>query len=147
MSSDDIASKVADRAGLDAGDIQGSGDVHDFVQQNNETDWEFLWRLARRIDYEVSVEDGALNFRPAGGPGGDPVPLRWGDDLWTFRPRVTGVQQVDYGDRARVGSVVQAGDRVEPASWPRPMPRSGSPATMSARPWAAALTCWPTARC
>jgi phage protein D len=95
MSSADIASKVADRAGLDAGDIQSSSDVHDFVQQNNETDWEFLWRLARRIDFEVSVTDGALNFRPVGGADGDPVPLRWGEDLWTFRPRVTGVQQVD----------------------------------------------------
>ena len=95
MSSDDIASKVADRAGLDAGDIQSSGDVHDFVQQNNETDWEFLWRLARRIDYEVSVESGALNFRPPGNSDADPVSLRWGEDLWTFRPRVTGIQQVD----------------------------------------------------
>ncbi len=95
MSSDDIASKVADRAGLDAGDIQSAGDVHEFVQQNNETDWEFLWRLARRIDYEVSVESGALNFRPPGNSDADPVSLRWGEDLWTFRPRVTGVQQVD----------------------------------------------------
>ena len=96
MSSDDIAAKVADRAGLDAGTIDSAGDVHDFVQQNNETDWEFLWRVARRIDYEVSVDQGALNFRELGGDDGDDPPvLRWGDDLWTFRPRVTGVQQVD----------------------------------------------------
>jgi uncharacterized protein involved in type VI secretion and phage assembly len=96
MSSDDIASKVADRAGLDTGTIDAAGDVHDFVQQNNETDWEFLWRLARRIDYEVGVADGALNFQQAGSDGGDQPPtLRWGEDLWTFRPRVTGVQQVD----------------------------------------------------
>jgi uncharacterized protein involved in type VI secretion and phage assembly len=96
MSSDDIAAKVADRAGLDAGTISSAGDVHDFVQQNNETDWEFLWRLARRIDFEVSVDQGALNFQKASSDGGDEPPtLRWGEDLWTFRPRVTGVQQVD----------------------------------------------------
>jgi uncharacterized protein involved in type VI secretion and phage assembly len=96
MSSDDIAAKVADRAGLDAGTISSAGDVHDFVQQNNETDWEFLWRLARRIDFEVSVDQGALNFQKATAAGGDEPPtLRWGDDLWTFHPRVTGVQQVD----------------------------------------------------
>ncbi len=96
MSSDDIAAKVADRAGLDAGTISSAGDVHDFVQQNNETDWEFLWRLARRIDFEVSVDQGALSFQKATSDGGDEPPvLRWGDDLWTFRPRVTGVQQVD----------------------------------------------------
>jgi uncharacterized protein involved in type VI secretion and phage assembly len=96
MSSDDIAGKVADRAGLEAGTIESAGDVHDFVQQNNETDWEFLWRLARRIDFEVTVSDGALSFRKAGSDdGGEPPTLRWGADLWTFRPRVTGVQQVD----------------------------------------------------
>jgi uncharacterized protein involved in type VI secretion and phage assembly len=96
MSSDDIAAKVADRAGLDAGTIESAGDVHDFVQQNNETDWEFLWRLARRIDFEVGVDGGALNFQKAGKDDGDEPPtLRWGEDLWTFRPRVTGVQQVD----------------------------------------------------
>jgi uncharacterized protein involved in type VI secretion and phage assembly len=96
MSSDDIAGKVADRAGLETGTIGSAGDVHDFVQQNNETDWEFLWRLARRIDFEVTVADGALSFQKTGGDdGSDPPSLRWGGDLWTFRPRVTGVQQVD----------------------------------------------------
>lgn len=97
MSSDDIAGKVADRAGLETGTISSAGDVHDFVQQNNETDWEFLWRLARRIDFEVTVADGALSFQKAGADddGGEPPSLRWGGDLWTFRPRVTGVQQVE----------------------------------------------------
>jgi len=96
MSSDDIAAKVADRAGLDAGQIDSAGDVHDFVQQNNETDWEFLWRLARRIDFQVGVDQGALSFRKASADGnGEPPTLTWGSDLLTFRPRVTGVQQVD----------------------------------------------------
>ncbi len=67
MSADDIAAKVAERAGLDAGTIDSAGDVHDFVQQNNETDWEFLWRVARRIDFEVSVDRAQLNFRKPGG--------------------------------------------------------------------------------
>ena len=96
MSSDDIASKVADRAGLEAGQIESAGDVHDFVQQNNETDWEFLWRLARRIDFQVGVDQNGLNFQKASADGdGEPPTLTWGDDLLTFRPRVTGVQQVD----------------------------------------------------
>jgi uncharacterized protein involved in type VI secretion and phage assembly len=96
MSSDDIAAKVADRAGLEAGRIESAGDVHDFVQQNNETDWEFLWRLARRIDFQVGVDQGALNFQKASADGdGAPPTLTWGGDLLTFRPRVTGVQQVD----------------------------------------------------
>ena len=68
MSSDDIAAKVADRAGLDAGTIQSAGDVHDFVQQNNETDWEFLWRLARRIDFEVVGRPGRAELPEGGEP-------------------------------------------------------------------------------
>ncbi len=66
--------KVADRAGLEAGTIGSAGDVHDFVQQNNETDWEFLWRLARRIDFEVAVADGrSASDRPAADDGSDRV--------------------------------------------------------------------------
>ena len=52
---DDVARKVADRAGLKAGTIDVAGAPEDFVQQTNETDWEFLWRLAARIDFEVLV--------------------------------------------------------------------------------------------
>ena len=65
------------------------------MQQTNETDWEFLWRLAARIDFEVLVVGDQLHFRRAGGPAGSaPIPLRWGEQLVSFRPRVTGVQQV-----------------------------------------------------
>ena len=38
---------------------------HEFVQQNNETDWEFLWRLARLHDFEVVVQERKLHFRKA----------------------------------------------------------------------------------
>src|SRR5262249_48368247 len=46
MTADDIARKVAGRAGLDEGLIDSAGEAYDYVQQNNETDWDFLWRLA-----------------------------------------------------------------------------------------------------
>ncbi len=93
---DDVARKVADRAGLKAGTIDAAGAPEDFVQQTNETDWEFLWRLAARIDFEVLVVGDQLHFRRAGGPAGSaPIPLRWGEQLVSFRPRVTGVQQVE----------------------------------------------------
>jgi uncharacterized protein involved in type VI secretion and phage assembly len=42
----------------------------------------------------VGVSDTTLNFRRAA-PGASPVELRFGDTLQVFRPRVTGVQQVD----------------------------------------------------
>jgi phage protein D len=96
MTAGDIAKKVAQKAGVSVGTIESAGPAHDFVQQNNETDWEFLWRLASRIDFEVLVVDKMLHFRKAGAPtGAGQLTLRWGEELLTFRPRVTGVQQVE----------------------------------------------------
>ena len=94
MTVGDIAQKVAQRAGFQAGEIAGGGGVHHFVQQSNETDWDFLWRLARRVDCEVVVEKKVLHFRKASA-NSEKVSLRWGEGLTAFRPRVTGVQQVD----------------------------------------------------
>jgi len=95
MTADDIARKVVGRSGLQAGTIDSSSEVYDFVQQSNETDWQFLWRLAQRIDFEVVVSGRSMNFRRAGSAGGSPIDLQWGENLTGFRPRVTGVQQVD----------------------------------------------------
>jgi phage protein D len=92
---DDIARKVADRAGLRPGTIDAAGAPHEFIQQSSESDWELLWRLASAIDFEVVVLDRELHFRKAGGPAGaEPITLAWGAQLVSFRPRVTGVQQV-----------------------------------------------------
>lgn len=91
----DVAEKVASRSGLTLGTIDPSGAPHDFVQQSNESDWEFLWRLAGAIDFEVVVLDKELHFREAGGMAdAEPVTLAWGAQLVSFRPRVTGVQQM-----------------------------------------------------
>ncbi len=96
MTAADIARKVGRNAGIGEGTIDASGAAYDFIQQNNETDWEFLWRLAGRIDFEVLVIDHKLNFRKAGPPSGtQEITLRWGEDLTAFKPRVTAVQQVD----------------------------------------------------
>ena len=95
MTAGDIARKVAQRGGLSAGTIDSGGGVHDFVQQSGETDWAFLWRLASDIDFEVVVAERRLHFRQAGGPQDPPVPLSWGENLLSFRPRVTGIQQVE----------------------------------------------------
>jgi phage protein D len=91
----DIARQLASAAGLGAGEI-GTGLTLDFVQQSNETGWDFLWRLALDVGYEVKVSGSKLDFRPAGGPtGGQPTKLTLGEELWSFAPRVTGIGQVD----------------------------------------------------
>ncbi len=96
MTAADIAQKIAGRNGTEIGQIDSSGSAYDFVQQNNETDWEFLWKLAGRIDFEVLVIDHKLYFRKAGPPAGtQDISLKWGDTLISFKPRVSAVQQVD----------------------------------------------------
>ncbi|MGD9570317.1 MAG: VgrG-related protein [Thermoleophilia bacterium] len=93
----DVVEKVSQRAGFTSTRIEvPGGGTLPFVQQSNETDWEFLWRLAGRVGCEVMVLDKELVFRPAGGDSGaTPVELKYGETLTQFRPRLTGVQQVE----------------------------------------------------
>ncbi len=93
----EVVRKVCQRAGLQAAEVEDAGGTQPFIQQSNETDWEFLWRLANRVGCEVVVLDKELRFRKRGGgdAGGEPLTLRYGEELLTFRPRLTGVQQVD----------------------------------------------------
>jgi phage protein D len=97
MSYSDIAAQVAQRNGLSAGTIDATETQVAFVQQSNETDWAFLWRLADAIGYEVRVTGRALDFRKAsgGGEGDASQTLIWGEALRDFRPRATGMHQID----------------------------------------------------
>ena len=56
MTSSDIVTKLVQEAGFTA-DCDSSGDPHDFMQQDNETDWDFIWRLAERVGFEFVIED------------------------------------------------------------------------------------------
>jgi phage protein D/phage baseplate assembly protein gpV len=91
MTSSDIVAKLVQAAGFTP-DCDDSGDPHDFMQQDNETDWDFIWRLAERVGFEFVVEDQTAHFRkPA---ADDPVQLEWPTTLRSFSPRVTATQQV-----------------------------------------------------
>ncbi len=86
----DIVSKVLDEAGFSA-QCDSTGDPHDFMQQDNETDWDFIWRLAERVGFEFVVQDTKAYFRK---PSADnPVDLQWPQTLRSFSPRVTATQQ------------------------------------------------------
>jgi len=91
QTSSDIVSKIVQEAGFQA-DCDSSGDPHDFMQQDNETDWDFIWRLAERVGFEFVMEDQTAHFRKPG-PGGA-IELRWPTSLRSFNPRVTAIQQV-----------------------------------------------------
>ena len=91
QTSSDIVSKIVREAGLTA-KCDSSGAPHDFMQQDNETDWQFIWRLADRVGFEFVVLDQDAHFRkPAPGPAAE---LEWPTTLHSFHPRVTAVQQV-----------------------------------------------------
>ncbi|QEC48464.1 VgrG-related protein [Baekduia soli] len=91
QTSSDIVAKIAADAGLQAR-CEASGEPHDFMQQDNETDWDFIWRLAERIGFEFVVADEVAHFRR---PAADAeVELEWPVSLRSFRPRLTAVQQV-----------------------------------------------------
>jgi phage protein D len=87
----DIVAKIVKEAGLDP-QCDPSGEPHDYVQQVNETDWDFIWRLAERIGFEFVVDDTTARFRKPTAQGD--IELEWPDTLRSFRPRVTAVQQV-----------------------------------------------------
>jgi phage protein D/phage baseplate assembly protein gpV len=89
----DLASEIAQAAGLQA-EVETTNTVYDHIYQHNQSDLAFLMKRAWRIGYECFVDDGKLYFRkpPSGGNG---VTLTWGNDLLSFRPRMTLAEQVD----------------------------------------------------
>ena len=91
----DIVKKIAGEAGIAIGTVDASGTVHEHVSQINMTDWEFIRARGREIGFSVAVRDGKLSFRQGGGtPAGAPQELGIGRELISFRPRVSGAQQV-----------------------------------------------------
>ncbi|HEY1278384.1 MAG TPA: VgrG-related protein [Acidimicrobiales bacterium] len=104
----DIAKKVAERHHLKAGHIEGSSPTHVHVVQANESDWEFLRRLAAEVGYELTVVDGQLDFHPpvsssAAPPPGDlttedPHRLLVGSNLLELRAVVTAAEQVEEAE-------------------------------------------------
>jgi Rhs element Vgr protein len=58
----DLAKKIAGEVGLSA-QTDSTPVVHDYVFQNNQTNWEFLKERALRNGYELFVDDRSLYFR------------------------------------------------------------------------------------
>jgi uncharacterized protein involved in type VI secretion and phage assembly len=92
QTSSDIVSKLLTEAGFQS-DCDPSGEPHDFVQQDNETDWELIWRLADRSGLELLIDGRMASLRKPSAEGA--IELEWPTTLRPFNPRVTAVQQVD----------------------------------------------------
>lgn len=88
----DLANEIAKAVNLEA-QVDTTATVYDHIYQHNQSDMAFLMQRAWRIGYECFVTEGKLYFRkpPA---GGDSATLTWGDDLLSFRLRMTLAEQV-----------------------------------------------------
>jgi phage protein D len=94
MKDSDIVKKVAQEMGLPC-EAENSGQTHEYVFQNNQTNWEFLQERARRIGYECFVaDDGKLYFRKPKNGKAEVVAIEWGVNLRSYRPKLTASRQV-----------------------------------------------------
>lgn len=105
----DIVQEIAKEAGINIDTIDPSGGPVEYIFQENQTNMEFLQeKVAYRIGFELFVQDGKLNFRKP--KEGEALNLAWGDDIQSFRVRVTSAEQVssvevrswDYGKKTPI---------------------------------------------
>ena len=103
MKATDIASQLAQGAGLTAGTMTAKGSVLEHVIQPGISDWAMLSELAAGLGVEVSVVDGALNFqdpvRADGAPSSqdstqNALVLEFGRNLTSLRASVSAADQV-----------------------------------------------------
>jgi phage protein D len=87
MKDSDIASSIASEISLTA-DAEDTGTVHSYVFQNNQSNYEFLIDRARRIGYEILVNDKTFMFRKSQEDKSPEVTLEYGKDLQSFSVQI-----------------------------------------------------------
>jgi uncharacterized protein involved in type VI secretion and phage assembly len=93
QTSSDVVKKICGDYGINVS-TDSSGDPHDTVIQHNESDFDFILRLGRRVGFEFVVNDDQATFK-APNPNAEAIELSYPDDLRAFKPRITAVQQVE----------------------------------------------------
>jgi phage protein D len=93
MKDSDIASQIASDHGLTP-NTDDTSQVHPYVIQDNQTDWEFLVARAQRNGYHLFMTDETLNFVQEPPSSGSTPELPFGDTLMEFNARLTAARQV-----------------------------------------------------
>ncbi len=93
MKDSDIASQIAGDWSLTP-DVEDTPVTHEYLFQNNQTDFEFLLQRARHTGYEVKVEGKRLIFRKPRETGSKIMTLTYGESLLSFFPRLSLLTQV-----------------------------------------------------
>jgi phage protein D len=89
-----IAEKIAQDLGLTP-DAEDTKTRHPYVIQYNQTDLAFLIERARRIRFEVLVQEKTLIFRKAQDNQSKTYTLEWGKTLKSFNPTMNTLRQVN----------------------------------------------------
>lgn len=114
-----IASLIAQDAGLTS-EVEDTGVTHEYVLQANQTDFEFLQERARRINYELLVENKRLIFRRAAFDEGEAFKLSLDEGLIEFYPRLSAARQLSEvtlrgwspKDKEKIVGRAQSGDEI-----------------------------------
>ena len=103
MTFSDIVGDVAGEAGLEA-ETEASGAVIEHVIQANQSNLDFLYSLARRVGFDLTIEHETLHFTtptpaaeappPGDEDSTDPRQLVWNERLLEFRGRMSAAGQV-----------------------------------------------------
>ncbi len=89
-----VISKLANEYGL-YGNIQSTSEKHAQIEQNQESDFEFMKKLADRNHFEFYVTSpNRLRFGEANDKGDGVVTLLWGRTLLNFKPEANLAAQV-----------------------------------------------------
>ena len=110
-SDSDAAHEIASYNNLDA-NIETTKEKHAQIEQNQESDWEFLKKLADRNHFELYVDERrTLHFAKPNDKADAVVRLLYGEGLLTFKPEANLAEQVSrveiYGwDRQQKKTIV-----------------------------------------
>ncbi|OUL32916.1 VgrG-related protein [Nostoc sp. 106C] len=110
----DIVKQIASEVGIKIGKIDPSGEVHEYVFQENQSNMEFLRERAARIGFELFIQNDKLYFRKP--ESQESIQLKWLVDISKFSTRVTSAEQVsavevrgwDYTQKKAIASTANA---------------------------------------
>ncbi len=88
MTDSDIITKIAREYSLRP-DVDPTTEVHEYILQNNQTDFEFVYERSRRLGFNFLVNDRSLVFKKPGSRPSETVELEYGVNLRQFRPRMS----------------------------------------------------------
>ncbi|WP_395018468.1 phage late control D family protein [Dongia sp.] len=94
QSDSDVIAKLAKAHNLQTA-IEPTAEKHPQIEQNQESDFEFVKKLAERNHFEFYVDqDKRLRFGPPHDKDDGIITLRWGESLLSFKPEVNLAAQV-----------------------------------------------------